>query len=464
MHSCYVFCPDPANDDYRGMWHCNQDTNVWRPVHNIAVEKEVADALMSHPELSRKEVRFTQSKRGRQNLRCIMAGEVLDKDYTFEARLDSQLDLFPFENGAFDMADGGRMVPILPEHMVSKTTGWFYDADLARAKRPEVEAFLRCVLPVDEERHAALSYVAGLLSGHRTAKRFMVLTDKRSGNNGKSTFAALVRMFFGAFASCKGTKFVTRPAVDRGDRNAHDAGLVKCKGLRVMVAEELKKHLQLDEGFLKMLTGGAGVEVEGRRLGKEDEVKFTWTAGFMLVFNEGDCPKADIADDAFWARAMVVPFRSKFLPAAELAQLQEAGDAEPDSFPVDTEIVKSFPTWMSALADILLEMYPGHCEALYTLPLSMRDWKSEVQTQNNPLTAWLEERYEVTGNRAVDKVAFTASMGFDAPTPTFMADIKAYFTALGCWKAKDSVKMADGSWKTGVRNVAVGVRTRVVLG
>jgi hypothetical protein len=68
------------------------------------------------------------------------------------------------------------------------------------------------------------------------------------------------------------------------------------------------------------------------------------------------------------------------------------------------------------------------------------------------------ERYEVTGDKQGDRVAFKRTM-IDAhvASPTsFMADVKAYYTAIGCWTAAFKVNGVT------CRNVAVGVKARSV--
>lgn len=137
----------------------------------------------------------------------------------------------------------------------------------------DVKEFFRKLFPIEEERMVVVTFISSLLHGHRLDKKFLILTDKRNGNNGKSTLLTMLRTFFGDYLKGS-TKFICRGAFDK-DKDSHDAGLEPLKGKRVMLADELKKNMKLDEGLIKNLTGGE-YEVEGRRIGKADQFKFTW--------------------------------------------------------------------------------------------------------------------------------------------------------------------------------------------
>ena len=63
-----------------------------RPAHDYAVEKEIVDRLKGIMALSKEDQQHAQSARGGSDLRKILARHVLD--VKFEARLDSNLDIF----------------------------------------------------------------------------------------------------------------------------------------------------------------------------------------------------------------------------------------------------------------------------------------------------------------------------------------------------------------------------------
>ena len=479
----FVFSPRPEADGTNGMLVCDKQTNMWSRVHNTYIQGCIVDALRGVEGLSARDVKFIESKRGMADLRAVLSQKLLDPHHmhdneNFEARLGGNLDILACTNGVFDMSRSGYPFrPIMPEDMVSgrRCCGWAYDPVAAKAKRPELERFLEQVLPVPEERRIAVAYIATLMSGRRVAKRFMILTDKSGGNNGKSAFADLVRGFFGSYAKKKGKKLITRPAVERGGRNDHDAGTQHYKGVRLLIAEELKSQNILDEGLLKELTSPMPT-MEGRKFGEGEDFNYAWTAGFLLIFNQNDCPQADPADTAFWARVMVVLFRAKFLLEADYLAAMEDGTGDEHVLPVDTQLAERFPDWYSALADLLREAYDPTGLVLFNIPESMRDWKNDVIATNNPVAEWLAEVLEFTGvktdrvvfdrvmmtsmyNRFCSEVVLDKAMGM-AP---FKEMLKAHIVEKAAWKAEMNIKIPDGTFRNS-RNVGVGIKLKEACG
>jgi len=161
------------------------------------------------------------------------------------------------------------------------------------------------------------------------------------------------------------------------------------KGVRLLVSEEMKPGISLDDAFIKRIAGGEGVRIEGRSCGTGNSSDFMWQAGVVIVFNEGDCPKFDGGDSVFVKRMVVVPMRSNFVLHPEREHEFERRD----------DLADILPTWRSALAQLLIEHFrrPGRSSIFDNLPVSMTEWGSGIADSANPLTEWLEEVVEVTG-------------------------------------------------------------------
>ena len=433
----FVYVPkDPRESGIQGIWYCDEETNVWRMESNAFFDKYILDRftefykkcaaakieaarLISNglkeeeawkrlgpgPEfdptkqLTDTEMYGLESVRGCSDIRVVLSKRLLRRK--FESSLDKNFDLFPCENGAFVTNEPGvPFRPIRIEDMVSITAEWEYKPEEASERRAEVERFLEQVLPVPEERALTLTYIASLLSGWRKNKRFAVFTDKRKGDNGKSMFADLCLEFFDGMASKDGTKLVTRPAVDLGNRNSHDAGTLNCKNLRLLIAEEMGPHMIMDTSFLKRVVSPMET-MSGRGCNEGHNFKFTWTAGVVLVFNEGRIPKTDLTDEAFCARIFVVPFRSKFVSAD---RLDNDDEAEEWTFAMDQGLKQKFPTWLSAFADILREHFDPTNEKLLNVPASMMTWKADLMSDD--VSAWLDKVITITGDEKGDRVHF----------------------------------------------------------
>lgn len=439
------FVPDAKTNNCNGLFYCNPDTCIWGQEHNIVIEEILLERCRQKPMtdiLNDADYRHLESRRGRDDLRHCFAGKIIDK--TLRDRLDENLDIFAFSNGCWDLTGKATFRPLKPEDCVSKTTGWAYSADDGQRHRAAVERFLEQVLPIPEERLIVLSFFASLLSGRRRAKKFLAFTDRRSGNNGKSTLLDLFRSFFGDEYADVNTKFVCRGSFER-DRDSHDAGTEPFQGKRLVVAEELKRHMKLDDAMLKRLTGGSEIYVSGRRCGNGSRYRFTWQAGFVLIFNEGDCPQFDAGDAAFMERMIVAPMRSKFVANA-------ADYDEPWTYEVDYDVKGKFPLWHSALADILVE-HIGSPSVFQNLPEDMREWKVGVTSEANPLAAWIDANVIITGDDN-DFIQFTREISRLCSSVVPMNDVtrlvKAYLAARGvAFKERFNNK---------IRNAAVGCR------
>ena len=381
------FAPDIKTNNCNGLFLCDSATNVWSQEPNPVMEKRILERVEMLPRgvLNENEVKYVMSYRGRKELLYTVACNLVDRRF-FE-RLDSNLDLFALDN-MVAIAKDQALRPITQADNVMTTAGWSYDAKEAAAHRAEVERFFEQLLPVAEERRTVLVYFASSLSGRRSSKRLLALTDRRQGNNGKSSLLCLMRVFFGDFYSCN-TKFVCAGSF-QADRNSHDAGMEPFKANRLIAAEELKNNMTLDLALLKKLSGGEDVEVEGRKFGSGEHFKYVWQANIILVFNEGDCPQFDSGDSAFMQRLLVAPMRSKFVPEMP---------AEPEEYTylMDKNVTHRFPLWRSALLDLLLEHFDPL--ALDKVPEGMRQWGQGVATDANPLADWMQQHVKVTGHK-----------------------------------------------------------------
>ena len=340
------FSPDSPTCTRCTLYHCDPATSVWRRLEKAAAGDLVVELCRAAPGLSAADRRYVAGRNGRSHTVDGIGVQVLHKGFRDE--LDAGLSLLATANGVFETAGGSMPVfrALRPEDRVSMTTGWAYSPGRDAASRAELDAFLERTLPVAEERRTVLAYFAALLTGRRTVKKVLVLSDARSGRSGKSALVALMAAFFGGYAA-EGCRYVsmTRSKAAR-DRNSPDSDALPFRGKRLVVADGLGR-CKLDLGLLQYLASGSQTRVEGRCAGSRATFGFVWQAGIVLVFDHGDRPEYDPCDTAFTRRLLVVPMRAAFGPAA-------AGDLTHEA---DPDASRRFPGWMSALADVLVEHY-----------------------------------------------------------------------------------------------------------
>lgn len=373
-----------------GIYRCDDTTHHWRLAPDQLIEKELLELLELHvddlTEVERRNIAQMNNIRG---IRHSLEGYLYDA--RFLTALDSNRSVFVLDNGLLDFSRDpvrGQWRDIQCDDYVSTSAGWNYSEEDSATYMPAVERFFNELLPKQEEREFVLHYFARLLSGRRTDKQFLVLTDKRAGFNGKTTMMNLLQRVFGSYA-ITGTKYVCQSTLT-ADRNSHDAGLQNLKGKRLLTADELKKNMTLDCGWVKAVTGGEYM-IDGRIIYSSAMFSFILQAGLVLILNEGEYPKFDASDQAFMARMVVCAMRSKFVERIEDTYLQE------NTFHVNKGINEDFPNWRSAVLDLLRRYRDPEYN---TVPASMHEWKEEICDTNNEYSAWLDEHASSTANNS----------------------------------------------------------------
>lgn len=360
-------------------------------------------------DLNEKETYYVESRCGINNLAIALTDKVIDKK--FKDLLDDNISIFTLKDKVLDTQQflddlklnndllndipypGVKYIrDIKSSDCVLTHTNWSYSLDDSVKYRSEVVDFFNKLFPVEEERIIILKYLSGLLHGRREDKYFIALTDKRSGNNGKSTFRLLLESFFGVTDYFKKDDNFLLKKSNSKDINAHDAGLNHFKGKRILLMEECKKYSKFDGNTIKQICGGK-YTMQGRPMHESTQFTFTFQAGVFVIFNEGDCPQFDSSDGAFLDRMIVCPMRSKFV-------LNETEINEDDYTYLKIKgIEKKFPLWNSSLLDFLLSYLTNEgTPELHELPESMLEWKNNIVDNINPLNNWLSENIEITKN------------------------------------------------------------------
>ena len=183
-----------------------------------------------------------------------------------------------------------------------------------------------------------------------------------------------------------------KAAIQKG-RDDASGGLVKIRGKRLLLADELDRVMTLDDGMLKAWSGGPCAWVTGRPLYGAQSYHFVWQAGIILAFNEGQMPKFDAMDTSMVRRMIYVPMRPKFVPAAALAAYDE-----PYTCAADDNIIHAFESWLPALLELLLEHYSPNNFTDADIPPSMLEWRTEAAIDANPVSGWIGDAIEVTGD------------------------------------------------------------------
>ena len=331
--------------------------------------------------------------RRRQNLKHILD---IVKTRLVVPQFDELIDrngwIMGFENGILDL-ETLQFRQGVPTDMVSFSTGYAYispeDPEWDENIMEEVVAFIKRIYPVDEEREVIQRYGGYCLLGVHPEKIFVVLTDTRSGYNGKSKFSMCMTAALGKDYSKDGGKCALLYQNDFGDNiNSHSAGCLAYDKKRLVIMEELSNTKSLDNEFIKKLNGGSA-EFEGRAAYSRQDTNMKWITKMILNCNNRKFPKFDWSDNALLDRLVTIHHRSKFY--TQLDEYEQHKD-EPYTFMAEGCDDKIAGIWRPYIMQWLLEgLQRWHKERFAVIPTICRDWKRELVSQQDTFTPWFED-------------------------------------------------------------------------
>jgi hypothetical protein len=383
LHHAFVNCVEVSSNEFctfnvtTGLWS-SKDTRD----HASAVTTDVVKQWRDDGSdlFSPKEFRHLLSATNMQTVLRQLAGKL--KDAKILAKLDECVPLgaLPFDDGMFQ---DGQLRPYVREDFVSITVGHnFVPRDQLRPDDVAfVERFYDTVFPCPQEREVFLKLVGFALFGNASNKHFLVLSDMRSGYNGKSTLMKFVSATFGDLARKDRQILVCER---QEDPNAHQTGMLAFRAKRLCWVEEPSQNAQLDIAKLKDLTGGKST-FEGRAVHSAANVKFAWRAFVVVTCNEDAFPIMEAAGDpAFVKRIVAINMRSKFV---------EPGDPElslPHTFVTDRTVEDRLftPGCVAANVHLLCDAYQRYAAAptgVWPLPPACQAFIDRILLEADPL-------------------------------------------------------------------------------
>jgi P4 family phage/plasmid primase-like protien len=300
-------------------------------------------------------------------------------DEEFNKKLDSNKDLIAFNNGVLDMTtESFAFRDGKPEDYISFSTGIDYDQNRPYYEYPawpEVELFIKKVLPDKEVRDYFLKHLATNIMGGNTAQKFHILTG--SGSNGKSMIMNLMAKALGDYSCTVPISLFTQKRKSSGSAAPEVARL---KGRRFITMQEPDESIALNTGLMKEITSGE--KVYARDLFKSGS-EFEIQAKFHLACNEK--PKINTTDGGTWRRLVVINFISKFVPVP----------SAPNEFPLDESIqfsVNSVEWATPFLAYLVQILKDGKGLRKLPAPPKVLEYTSEYRNENDGIAKFMTEK------------------------------------------------------------------------
>ena len=293
-------------DERSGTWHARSAMESSN--HMLRAMKSVGNGAF-WTALSDVERKYVGSDRGGKAVFNRSVNAMWGDD--FRDGLDTVLSILPFKNGAFDTV-AGTFRPLRWDDYVSKTIGYDYVPPelVPEEQHAYVRGFFEQVLPVPEERELVLKMLGSALDGKLVNKRFLVLQDRRGGDNGKSMVVKAAEAAMGTLCMPNQSAFLS--AASSTNPNAHEANTLGYKGKRLAIFDETDPKVRFDLAKLKSITGGAP-RMAVRGAGATSMTQFHWSAFVLIACNKGCLPQIDASDTAFltaWWRCRCAPSSS----------------------------------------------------------------------------------------------------------------------------------------------------------
>ena len=196
---------------------------------------------------------------------------VLFLDEEFANKLDETKHLIAFNNGVFDtmnyvFRDGQQ------DDYLSFSTNIDYEASVPYYSYPcwpEIELFIRNILPNQKVREYFMKHLSTCLSGGNEAQKFHILTG--CGSNGKSMLSNLMSTCMGDYA-CKLP--ITLLTQRRGKSGSASPELVRLKGRRFGYMQEPDEEVPLNTGLMKELASCEKVSARDLYQGSKQMIDF----------------------------------------------------------------------------------------------------------------------------------------------------------------------------------------------
>jgi putative DNA primase/helicase len=289
--------------------------------------------------------------------------------------------LLPCLNGAIDL-ESGKLIQTTPTHMLNMRISIAYDA--AAPKPERWLRFMEETWPDYEVRdfiHRAVGYS---LSGNVREQCYFALFGE--GSNGKSTFFRIVNAVLRDFGHT--IKFT---ALEHNKRGGLTNDIVELSAKRFVVASETNENVQLNEGLVKALTGDD--DISARQL-YERNIVFRPEMKLWLGFNH----KPVITDQTpgFWRRTRLIEMPMRY-------SINDGQDGLPlPDKSLNIALMQELPGILKWMVEGCLEWQSRGLSA----PDSVREATERYQSENHPLSDFLESNYVVEQDHwvAVDDV------------------------------------------------------------
>jgi len=295
------------------------------------------------------------------------------KNDEFFDMLDSNIALFAFNNGVYDLNED-IFRPIQPEDCISFTCNYDYTTSRNDKVRLEILEWFKSMFGSEEMCSYFLKKIAYQLHGLHKLQE--VDFWKGKGANGKSQVMRLIGKCFGNYCKSIPITYFTEKDINKDGALPALAGT---RGARIIWATEPEAETTLQISLLKGLSGSDPIKVRG--MYKEGFV-YTPQCGLIILTNDfPKIPKTELS--ALQRRFIFMPFPYQFLDAPVAENHRK----------VNMDYIEKVisDAWRDEFINILIDLYRSEIKGCnsFIKPVEVINETKELFETANPITNWV---------------------------------------------------------------------------
>jgi len=298
-----------------------------------------------------------------------------------EKLFNEKRHLFAFTNGVIDLSDKCQFRPVEPTDYITVTCGYPWRPVVHEEKQMVLE-FLEKIFPSEDVLLYNITALSRSLSGENVDQLYHMYSGK--GANGKSCLMDLCRIVFGDYYQTFSISYLTKES-DGKDRPLPELAAAQYARMLVTSEPDVRDRLQIN--ILKNITGNE--EVTFRGMYAKAVTKYVPQFKVWILLN--DLLRLSKFDNGIARRTRCVEFTQRFVhePTRENEKLR------------DDTLTMRFKTeegWRYGMLGLLFQVHMDHIGPL-VMPKEINDFTYEYLLTNNPVGAWLQDKYTVTDCR-----------------------------------------------------------------
>ncbi len=330
-----------------------------------------------------------------------------------EKKFNMNKDLFAFNNCVYNI-NTKEFRDIMPSDYITITCGYDYKK-ASEYDVDKVKAFLKQIFPCDHVYNYVICALSRSLSGYSTDQTFHICSGV--GANGKSCLMDLCKKAFGNYYQTISSSYFTKESEGK-DRPLPE--LAEAKYARILVSSEPDSKDRFQINLIKHITGSEEVSFRGM-YAKQPTI---YVPQFKLWILTNDIPKFTKYDLAIERRTRCIPFDTRFV-------YEPVADNEVKR---DDNLTLSFDrddSWKLGLIELLISSLDNAKNIVLHPPPKIIECTQKYLLENNPVGAWLNTYYNITGN---DNDHILKSELYEAYVNDMIADDKQYVNSMNFFK------------------------------